>query len=91
MSNQTSTVVIPTNPADLKDIKNRVREGADSLLRIDAEKALIKDIIDAIVEDYELPKQYVSDLVRREHKGDFEEKATKFDDFTALYEAVKSA
>lgn len=91
MSNATSTVVIPTNPADLKDIKARVREGTDCLLRIDSERDLLKDIIADIVEKYELPKQYVADMIRREHKNDFDEKAAKFDDFTALYEAVKNA
>lgn len=91
MSVQTTTVVIPTNPVDLKAIKAAVREGTDCLLRIDSEKDLLKDIIADLSEKYELPKQYVADMIRREHKGDFEEKAAKFDDFTALYEAVKAA
>ncbi len=91
MTITTSTVVIPTNPADLKDIKTRVQQGVDSLLRIDAEKVLLKETIEGIVEKYELPKQYVADMIRREHKNDFDEKAAKFDDFTALYEAVKNA
>lgn len=91
MAIATSTVTIPTNPADLKDIKSKVREGTDCLLRVDSERALLKEIIDGIVEEYDLPKQYVSDMIRREHKNDFDEKAMKFDDFTALYEAVKNA
>ena len=91
MSVQTKTVVIPSNPADLKDIKKMVGEGTACLTRMDAEKSHLKDVIETICEKYELPKQYVAELIRREHKADFEEKATKFDDFTALYEAVVNA
>lgn len=91
MSVQTSTVVIPTNPVDLKKIKTAVREGTDCLLRISAEKDALKDIINTVSEEFDIPKKYVNDLIRREHANDFEEKAEAFDDFTALYEAVKAA
>lgn len=91
MPNATKTVIIPTNPNDLKEIKKMVQEGADCLLRIDAEREMFKDIVDQIKEKYDIPKAYASDMIRREHKGDFDEKATKFDDFTALWTAVKDA
>lgn len=88
MSNVTATVVIPTNPVDLKKIKANIRDGVDSLNRIAAEKDLIKEIITAVSEEFDIPKSYVNGMIQREFKGDFEKKSVEFDDFTALYEAV---
>ena len=85
------TFVIPTNPADLKKLKGMIREGCDALLRIDAEKEALKDIVEAAKEEFELPKNVISQLIRATHKADFDKKATEFSDLEAIYEAVQSA
>ncbi len=91
MSNSTKTVVIPSDPKQLKQIQKMVREGTDCLLRIDAEREALKDIVESVKEEFELPKGYIVKMIKHMHAADFERKATEFDDFSALYEAVKSA
>ena len=91
MSVSTKTVVIPSDPKQLKQIQKMVKEGTDCLLRMDAEKEALKYIIEAIKEEFELPKAYISKMIRFEYAADFDKKATEFDDFQALYEAVKKA
>lgn len=82
------TLIIPSSPADLKKLKDAMDEGDLCLTRIDAEKEALKDIIDTISEELELPKSAVSALIRHKHRADFDKKSTEFDDFTELWDAV---
>lgn len=87
----TKTVVIPSDPKQLKQIQKMVQEGADCLLRADAEREALKDIVEAIKEEFELPKAYIAMMIRHKHKADFEKKSTEFSDFEELYTAVMKA
>jgi uncharacterized protein YwgA len=91
MANQTTNIIVPTDAKQLKQIKKMVQEGCDCLLRIDAEREALKDIIEAINEEFEIPKQYLSRLIKHKHKEDFDKKSTEHSDFETLYEAVFSA
>jgi hypothetical protein len=84
----TKTVIIPSNPADQKKIKDAVKEAADSLLRIDSEKEQIKTIVDLICEEHELPKSFVSRMIKTYHRSEFDKKVQEDDDFRALYETI---
>lgn len=83
-------IVVPSSPADLKRLKDAMIEGSNSLVRIDSEKELLKDIIEVVSEELDLPKSMVSALIRHYHKSSFDEKATEFSDFTELWEAVSA-
>lgn len=83
------TIIVPSNPADLKKLKGFIKEGSDCLLRIDAEKDALKDIADVAHEEFELPKGIIMSLIRHQHKADFEKKETEFNDFTELWDALK--
>jgi hypothetical protein len=85
------TIIVPTNPADLKKLKGFVKEGSDCLLRIDSEKEALKDIVDTANEEFELPKNFIKSLIRHQHKADFDKKETEFSDFSELWEAVQNA
>ena len=87
----TKTFVIPTNPTDLKKLKSAIQEGSNCLLRIDAEKEALKDIVEAAKEEFELPKNVISQLIRATHKADFDKKATEFSDFEDIYTVLQNA
>ena len=46
-----------SNPADKVKIKKMMGEISDSYTRIEAERDLIKDTINALAEDYEIEKK----------------------------------
>ncbi len=83
------SIIVPSNPADLKKLKGFIKEGSDCLTRIEAEKDALKDIADVAHEEFELPKSIINALIRHHHKADFEKKEMEFNDFTELWDAIK--
>lgn len=84
----TTNIVLPTNPADIKSIKDAMREISDCYLRMDAEKDQVKEIISMIEEKYELPKKFVTKMAKMYHKSTFDKEVADHDDLTALYETI---
>lgn len=84
----TNTIVIPSNPADLKAIKDACREISDCYIRMDAEKDQIKEIVSMVNEKYELPKKMISKMAKAYHKSTFDKEVTEQEDFQTLYETV---
>ena len=58
------TIVIPSNPAELKTILNAVKEAGDCMMRIAAEREAIKDIVEDLAEKYELPKKFINKMIK---------------------------
>lgn len=88
MSIATKTFVIPTNPEDLKKIKDACQEISDCMIRIDSEREQIKEIISNISEKYELPKKIISKMAKAHYKNTFDKEAAEQEDFETLYEMV---
>lgn len=77
-----------SNEADRKKINQALQEVSNSMTRIDAEKDLIKEVIDDLSKTYQIPKKTVSKLARIYHKQNFTQEAQDFDDLETLYEEV---
>ena len=69
-------------------IKSAVTEIANSLLRIDAERDLIKEIIDKLSKEEEINKKTLRKLGRTYYKQNYGEEQQSFDEFSDLYESV---
>lgn len=85
------TLIVPSSLVDLKKLKDAMNEGDLCLTRIDAEKDALKDIIETISDELELPKSAIAGLIRHHHKSDIDEKDTGWSDFLELWEAVAKA
>lgn len=83
-----SNVVLPSNPEDRKRIKDALQEISDSYTRIEGERDAIKDVINFINEEFELPKKYISKMARVFHKQTFDKEVGEAEDFAALYETI---
>lgn len=83
-----SDIIIPTNPADIKTINDAVKEGCDCKLRMDSERTLLKEIIDAVAEKTGIKPKYIRKLINTAHKGTFDQDTQESEDFSALYETV---
>ena len=85
---QTSNIQIPSSPADRKAIKDALQEISNSLTRMEAERDLIKDILQTVQDNQNIPKKYVRRLAKIYHKQNFSEIQQEQDDVETLYETV---
>ena len=77
-----------SNPADRKKIKDALQEISDSMTRIDAEKDLIKDIVNDVNDNFKLPKKYINKMARIYHKQNFSKEKQETEELETLYETV---
>jgi len=76
------------SPEDKKKVADAIREMSDSMLRIDAEKDLMKDIVDVTNEKYEVDKKHFRKLATIYHKQNLEEQRTESGEVFELYEEL---
>lgn len=77
-----------TNPNDKKKIKGAIKELSDSMLRVDAEKDLQKDIIQVTHEDTGIDKKHMRKLAVIYHKQSMNDVKNEFEDVEGLYESL---
>ena len=73
------------NPSDRKIIKDALHEISGALTRTEAEKDLVKEIINDISTKYLLPKKMVTRLARLYHKQNFQEEQAEQSELETLY------
>lgn len=77
-----------TNPTDKKKIKDALFEISNSLTRMEAERELIKEIIQDLSEEYDLPKKHINKIARAYHKQNFNQQVTDSEEFQELYSSL---
>ena len=80
--------LIVSSPVDKKKIKDALFEISNSYTRIDAEKELIKDIVEDLADKFELPKKHINKIARAYHKQNYNEQVTDSEEFQHLYESL---
>ena len=65
-----------------------LQEISNSLTRIEAERDLIKEILQKMQDECELPKKLSRKLARTYHKRNYEEEVAEQADFQTVYENV---
>ena len=73
---------------DKKKIKGALQEASNSLTRIDAERDLVKNIINDTSTTFQIPKKTVKKLINVYHKQNFSEEVASHEEFEELYETV---
>ena len=82
------SVVVPSSPEDKKKIRQALQEISDSLTRMEAERDLIKDILQTVEDNYKIKKKYTRRLVKVFHKQNFNQVQQDQQDLETLYESV---
>lgn len=77
-----------SNPADRKKIKDALIEISDSMTRMEAEKDLIKEIVNELADNFELPKKAVTKMARMYHKQNFHKEQQENDELENLYLSI---
>lgn len=80
--------MITLTPDDKKRIGNAIKEMSDSMTRMDAEKDLIKDIVQVTFENHGVDKKHLRKLAGIYHKSNMAEIRTENDDIDTLYEEL---
>ena len=65
-----------------------LQEISNSLTRIEAEHDLIKEILEKMQDECELPKKLSRKLAKVYHKRNYEEEIAEQSDFQTVYESV---
>ena len=73
---------------DRKKIHNALVEANNSLTRIDAERDLVKNIINDTSKNFQIPKKTIKKLINVYHKQNFSEEVATHEEFESLYETV---
>jgi len=82
------SVTIPSSPEDKKKIRQALQEISDSLTRMEAERDLIKDILQTVEDNYQIKKKYTRRLAKVYHKQNFTQVQQDQQDLETLYESV---
>jgi len=81
-------IVIPTNPADLKALKDAAQEYSDSMTRIESEREQCRSIVETMEEKFEVPRKYLNRMFRQYHKNEYDKEFQENADYSELYEKV---
>ena len=73
---------------DKKKLANAIKEISDSMTRMDAEKDLIKDIIQVSYENFEIDKKHIRKLASIYHRQNMSEVKYEYDEVETLYEEL---
>lgn len=84
-------IAIPSSEEDRRKINAAVTEAVDSLVRISAERELIKEIVADVSKKYNIPRKFVNRLIRTQHKANFNEQVAEAETFEILYETVSKS
>ena len=82
------SVVVPSSPEDKKKIRQALQEISDSMTRMEAERDLIKDILQTVEDNYKIKKKYTRRLAKVFHKQNFNQVQQDQQDLETLYESV---
>ncbi len=82
------SVIVPSSPEDKKKIRQALQAISDSLTRMEAERDLIKDILQTVEDNYKIKKKYTRRLAKVFHKQNFNQVQQDQQDLETLYESV---
>lgn len=80
--------MITLNPTEKKAVASAVQEMSDSMLRIEAEKELMKDIVDVTFEKYGVDKKYFRKIANIYHKQNLVDVRSENEELMDLYEEL---
>ena len=80
-----------SSPEDRKKIFAAIREISNSMVRIEAERDLIKDIVKDVSDNYQLSRKTVNKMAKVYHKQNLSQTVAEHDEFVETYEEITSA
>ena len=69
----------------LKSIRDALNEISNEMVVIDSHKEAIKDVINALYDNFKIPKKVIRRMAKTHHKQSLQEEVTEDNEFEALY------
>ena len=88
MSLQQMSVNQISNPADREKLVGVLPECSAPMTRIDGEKDYIKESVNDICKNLQLPKRLLNRMVKVYHKQNYDEEVATHEQFETLYETI---
>jgi hypothetical protein len=76
------------SPEDMKKLMGALKDMSNSMLRVEAERSLQKEVRNDICEELDLNKKVFSRLARTYHKQNYTEEVEINEEFEKIYEGV---
>jgi hypothetical protein len=83
-----SNIILPSSDSDKDRIRGCMEEVSNAYTRMEAEREFIKEAINALADDVDIPKKYLNKMARIFHKQNLSEAVGEMEDVEALYETV---
>ena len=84
----TNVAKIPSDPAERKKVMDALMEISASMTRMEAERDLIKSILERMEDEFEIPKKPGRKLAKIYHKQNFSEVKEEQEELETLYETI---
>lgn len=78
-------------PEQKTDLQKAIREISNSMIRTEAERDLIKEIVKEQSDQLQIPKKIINKIAKTFHKQSLHQEVADHEDFVELYEKVTSA
>jgi len=75
-------------PEQKKDLQNAIQEISNSMIRTEAERDLIKEIVKEQSDTLQIPKKVISKIAKTYHKQNLAQEVADHEDFVELYEKI---
>ena len=76
------------NPEQTKKLKGAIQEISNSMLRTEAERDLIREIVKEQSAELQIPKKIISKIAKTYHKQSLTQDIQDHEDFVELYDKV---
>ena len=77
-------------PEQKKDLQGAIQEISNSMLRTEAERDLIREIVKEKSDALQIPKKVISKIAKTYHKQNLAQEVADHEDFVELYEKITS-
>ena len=77
-------------PEQKKDLQNAIQEISNSMIRTEAERDLIREIVKEQSDTLQIPKKVISKIAKTYHKQNLAQEVADHEDFVELYEKITS-
>jgi len=83
-----SNIIIPSSPKDLARIKGAMQEVSNSFTRMEGERSFIREAINELSDEVDIPKKILNKMSRVFHKQNMAEVLGEIEDVEALLESI---